>query len=62
MANRVCQIQIPLAQLEVEETNWYDLVGGRGWIAEQQKLSLTLAPYDVVWLIPFMELERDIER
>jgi sucrose phosphorylase len=62
VANRVCQIQIPLAQLGVEETNWYDLVGGRGWIAQQQELELTLQPYDVVWLIPFIELERDIER
>ena len=62
VANRVCQVEIPLTELGVEETNWYDLVGNRGWIAEQQKLELTLQPYDVVWLIPFMELERDIEK
>ena len=61
VTNRVCQIEIPLSELGVEETNWYDLVRSRGWIAENQKLQLTLQPYDVFWLIPFMELERDIE-
>ena len=62
VANRVCQIEISLTELGVEETNWYDLVGNRGWIAEQHKLKLTLQPYDIFWLIPFMELERDIEK
>ena len=61
VANRVCHIEIPLAQLGVEEVNWYDLVGNRGWIADENKLKLTLEPYDVFWLIPFIELERDIE-
>jgi sucrose phosphorylase len=61
VANRVCNIEIPLAELGVEEINWYDLVGNRGWIAHENKLKLTLEPYDVVWLIPFIELERDIE-
>ncbi len=62
VANRVCQIEIPLAELGVEEINWYDLVGNRGWIANERRLTLTLEPYDVFWLIPFVELERDIEK
>jgi hypothetical protein len=28
---------------------------------QQQKLDLSFEPYDVLWLIPFLELERDIE-
>ena len=62
VANRDCHLEIPLAQLGIEETNWYDLVEGRSLIAEEHKLHLTLHPYDVVWLMPFRELARDIER
>jgi sucrose phosphorylase len=36
-------------------------VGKRGWIAKDGKLDVTLQPYDVVWLIPFAELEKIIE-
>ena len=61
VANRVCQIEIPLSELGVEEINWYDLLGNRGWIADEHKLKLTLEPYDVFWLIPFIELEKNIE-
>ncbi len=72
ITNRVCQIEIPLSKLKVketsaivcatpEETYWYDLVGGRGWRAQGQKLEVTLQPYDVVWLIPLVELETSIE-
>ena len=61
VANRVCQIEIPLSELGVEEINWYDLVNNRGWIADEHKLKLSLEPYDVFWLIPFIELEKDIE-
>ena len=62
VANRVCQIEIPLEELGVAEINWYDLIGNRGWIADENKLKLTLAPYDVAWLIPFIELERNIDQ
>ena len=58
---QTCQLKIPLSLLEVEETQWYDLVGKRGWMAQEQTLKLTLQPYDVVWLIPFVELEQIIE-
>lgn len=56
-----CQLEIPLSLLAVEETQWYDLVCKRGWMAQEQTLKLTLQPYDVVWLIPFVELEQIIE-
>ena len=58
---RTCQLEIPLSSIGVEETQWYDLVRQRGWIAQAQTLNLTLQPYDVVWLIPFVELEQIIE-
>ncbi|MFE4106364.1 alpha-amylase family glycosyl hydrolase [Almyronema epifaneia] len=44
-----------------DDSHWYDLVGRRGWRATQQKLAIALEPYDVVWLVPFVELEQAIE-
>ena len=72
VTNKVCQIEVPLAQLQLEkpgaitcatpdDTYWYDLVGKRGWRVAEQKLTLVLQPYDIVWLIPFIELESNIE-
>jgi len=61
VTGRVSRIGISLAELGVDERHWYDLVGKRGWIAKDGSLEVTLQPYDVVWLIPFKELERIIE-
>ncbi len=72
VTNKVCQIEVPLSQLQLENSNsltcatpndtyWYDLVGKRGWRVKEQKLTLILQPYDIIWLIPFVELERNIE-
>ena len=57
----VIRVSIPLSEIELEWKNWYDLVGKRGWRAKDKALMVTLQPYDVVWLIPFAELERMIE-
>ena len=72
VTNKVAYIEIPLSQLQEnshsircatpDDTYWYDLIGKRGWRVKQQKLSLVLQPYDIVWLIPFVELERNIEK
>lgn len=51
VTNRVCTIEIPLSELNVEQTRWYDLIGEKEWIVENDKLSITLRPYDVMWLI-----------
>ena len=56
-----CQLDIPLSLLGVEESQWYDLVRQRGWIAKDKTLKLSLQPYDVLWLIPFVELEQIVE-
>ncbi len=73
VTNQICYLEIPLAQLQLdnsetivcatpEDNYWYDLIGKRGWGVQQDKISLVLQPYDIVWLIPYMELERNIER
>ena len=61
VTNRVCEVSIYLTDIGVEENHWYDLVGRRGRTAAEGKLHLTFEPYDVLWLTPFAELERDIE-
>ncbi|MBF2022199.1 MAG: sugar phosphorylase [Hydrococcus sp. C42_A2020_068] len=61
VTHKICQIEIPLSELGVKECHWYDLVGRRGWMAQGQNLEVILQPYDVVWLIPFTEIERSIE-
>jgi sucrose phosphorylase len=55
VTNKVCKVEIPLPELGTKETHWYDLVSGVEWMAENQKLYLTLFPYDVFWLMPFKE-------
>ncbi|MBE9043639.1 sugar phosphorylase [Pleurocapsales cyanobacterium LEGE 10410] len=70
VSNQICQLEIPLAELKslkliadtiLDNNYWYDLIGNRGWRVQQQKLFLVLQPYDVVWLVPYVELERSIE-
>ena len=72
VSNQVCHLEIPLTELKLNNSQslvgntpdnnyWYDLIGNRGWRVQQQKIFLVLHPYDVVWLVPYVELERNIE-
>ncbi|MGD1917574.1 MAG: alpha-amylase family glycosyl hydrolase [Pleurocapsa sp.] len=64
------QLEIPIEKLQLANHNltntpknnyWYDLIGNRGFRVQQQKIFLVLHPYDVVWLVPYKELEKNIE-
>jgi sucrose phosphorylase len=60
MANvtgRTCSMEIPLSELIIEETRWYDLINKKEWKTEKKRLSITLQPYDVMWLKPVSELK-----
>lgn len=70
ISNQTCQLEIPLDQLSLcnanfsnkpENNYWYDLIGNRGFQVQQQKIFIVLHPYDVVWLVPYAELEKSIE-
>lgn len=61
VTDRGCRLKIPLSEVGVEEIQWYDLVGRRGWMAKDKNIDVTLLPYDVAWLIPVAELERAIK-
>ena len=57
VTNNECTIEIPLSELTLEETRWYDLVCEKEWRAENSTLSITLQPYDVIWLKPLSEIK-----
>ena len=61
VTSRTVQIEIALSELRVEETRWYDLIGEKDWIAKDNKITVTLQPYDVIWLKPFKELRKTNE-
>ncbi len=61
VSGRPCDIAVPLSEVGLAETSWYDLVSGRGWTAREDALPLKVQPYDVLWLTPFSELESSIE-
>lgn len=50
VTNRVCKLKIPLSELGVEDTCWYDLVSEMEWMAEDKSLHISLQPYDVMWM------------
>ncbi|UCE07967.1 MAG: alpha-glucosidase C-terminal domain-containing protein, partial [bacterium] len=57
VTSKECQLEISLSEIDSSESQWYDLISGKEWLAENQKLSITLQPYDVIWLQPSSELE-----
>jgi len=54
-------VEVAQAGLGVESRYWFDLLAGRGWLANDSRLRLELGPYEVLWLTPSRELERLIE-
>jgi sucrose phosphorylase len=57
VTSREIRIEIPLSECGAEQTRWLDLVSEREWMAIDKKLSVTLEPYDVIWLKAFRESE-----
>ena len=53
---RKCVIEIFPDDLGIHSSHWYDIVNKIGWKSDRGKLTINLAPYDVVWLKPFKEL------
>jgi glycosidase len=57
VTGNVCKLKVPLSELGIVETHWYDLVSEVEWMAEGKELWITLNPYDIIWLEPFCEVE-----
>ena len=60
VSDGACELDVPLERLGLASANWYDFVSRRGWSARDGRLALALGPYDVLWLKPFSEIEREI--
>jgi sucrose phosphorylase len=50
VTGKKCDLEIKTSQLGNEYKKWYDLINKKEHILENKSLSLTLQPYDVVWL------------
>lgn len=57
VTKRTVQIEISLSDLNIQETRWYDVLAEKDWIAKKNKISVTLEPYDIIWLKPCSELQ-----
>ncbi|MCU0246746.1 MAG: alpha-amylase family glycosyl hydrolase [Bryobacter sp.] len=56
------RVQVPTRTLCCDAASWLDIIRGRGWQAREGVLVLTLNPYDYLWLSPFPEVEKQMER
>ena len=61
VTNRPSRIEIPISELMVDATRWYDLVSKRELSAINQRLEIVMEPYDIIWLLPFHEWEETRE-
>jgi hypothetical protein len=48
-------VEVPLSELGIREPVWYDLVREEPYKVKNDKIEITLQPYDVIWLIPESE-------
>jgi sucrose phosphorylase len=55
ISDTACHLEIPLSLTGRQNRHWYDLVSGVEWMVEEGRLSLTLQPYDVIWLTPHVQ-------
>jgi sucrose phosphorylase len=52
VSSKACNLEIPLAELDSDETHWYDIVSGVEWMSDEGALYINMYPYDIVWLEP----------
>ena len=52
VTDKVIKLKVPLDEMDITETHWFDLVSEMEWHTAEDCLFLTLLPYDVVWLEP----------
>ena len=52
VTGKMCNLAIKTSQLGNEYKKWYDFINKKEYAVENQKITLTLQPYDVIWLKP----------
>jgi sucrose phosphorylase len=53
-------IEVGLAELDIRENHWFDLLSEKDYRADNGTLSLSFEPYDVIWLICGEELQKSL--
>ena len=61
VTGRESHIEVSLSDLKVAEEEWFDLINEREWVAEENRLSIRLQPYDILWLKPKSEIMAEQE-
>ena len=56
VTGRKCAVTVPLSEIDIHDRRWYDIVNNTEYVSRDMEISLTLEPYDVVWLKPFSEM------
>jgi sucrose phosphorylase len=59
VTSRVCEVRVPLDEVGMPDTGWYDLIKGGDRAAEDGKLPFRLEPYEILWLKPERERHKD---
>jgi sucrose phosphorylase len=55
---RQTRVEIEPAEYGAPETRWMDLLSENEWMTEEEKLKVTLEPYDIIWLKPLAASKR----
>jgi hypothetical protein len=55
ITDRLCRLEIPVSLTGTTNTRWFDVVGENEIAAEDDKIHVTMQPYDVIWMEPFKE-------
>jgi len=50
VANKKLDLQVSLSKSGVKSPKWYDLIEVKEYEAASGRLSMTLEPYDVMWV------------
>ena len=59
VANRMSDIEVPLDEVGIQDTRWYDLITEGERSAHGGKLPIRLEPYEILWLKPVSERHKD---
>jgi len=46
------RVEIPLGEVNGYKGHWQDLLSEKEFSPKKEKLSITLQPYEVLWLVP----------
>jgi len=52
VTNKICNVDVPLSELGTDGLKWCDLISRKKYAVGDNKLGVSLQPFDVIWLKP----------